>query len=315
MPIASFAVFARRLRYLSWREVFECAWIALICVILLKLAMPTAANALLRPLVLAVPLSIIAAKYLSHLPDALARTRAALTVRDWPGTSLAWLPPELVGLLRLGRAQWRGFACWLLRRPQSALPAGQSLTYLERGAYRTAFVIILLATLFELPLHALVLPLFLHDAASVTLLYVTLLCVLLPAGVLGTLIWVLGDRWLVGPGCHVLDADGLVLRVGARTHGAIPWQAIRACERIAEPATAWCRRHGIHRRDTLLVSPLDKPNTILILNHHSAVRLTHLGAERTALRAVFLYLDRPQVLIERLGAANLQIVKAETHRR
>jgi hypothetical protein len=116
-----------------------------------------------------------------------------------------------------------------------------------------------------------------------------------------TLAWILGDRWLLARGCHVLGADTLELRIGARTQGAIPLQAIRRCERLAEPAAAWCRRHGIERRDTLLASPLDKPNAVLILGEHSRVRLSHLGRERTGLRAVFLYLDRPQMLVDAVG--------------
>lgn len=302
MPLASPAVLAQRLRRLSWREVVERAWIALLCVILLKLVMPAAVKELLRPLVLAVPLSFIAAKDLSHLPDALARTRAALALRGWraalPAIVLAWLPPELVGLLRLGQAQRRGFLNWLCRRARPALPEGTVLAYLEQGAYRTAFVIVLFSTLFEIPLDALVLPLFMHDAGTIRLIHVVLL-----VGALSTLVWALGDRWHVARGCHVLTPRSLELRVGARTHGTIALEAIRRCERIAEPAASWCRRHGVDGRDTLLVSPLDKPNTVLILDHDSPVRLHHLGVERTGLRAVFLYLDRPQVLIGALGEA------------
>jgi hypothetical protein len=300
MPIASPAVLARRLRRLSWREVFERAWIALLCVILLKLVMPAAFSEFLRPLVLAVPLAILAAKDLAHLPDALARTRNARALRDWraalPAMVLAWLPPELVGLLRLDGQMRRGFLNWLCRRQPPALPEGRVLTYLEQGAYRTAFVIVLLATLGEMPLDALIASLFIHDAHKMLLLHGLML-----AGALSTLVWVLGDRWHVARGCHVLTSNSLELRIGARTHGTIPLAAVRRCAAIAEPAAAWCRRHGIEGRDTLLASPLDKPNTVLILDHDSPVRLTHLGRERSGLRAVFLYLDRPQVLIGALG--------------
>ncbi|WP_051971964.1 hypothetical protein [Massilia sp. 9096] len=300
MPIASPAVFAQRLRRLSWREVFERAWIALLCVVLLKLVMPAAVKELLRPLVLAVPLSLIAAKDLSHLPDALARTRAALALPGWratpPAVLLAWLPPELVGLLRLGGAQRRGFFDWLGCRPQPALPEGQALTYLEQGAYRSAFAIVLLATFVELPIDALVLPLFIHDAHEFMLIHALML-----AGAISTLAWVLGDRWHVAHGCHVLTSDSLELRIGARTHGSIPLRRIQACGTIAGPVAAWRRQHGIERRHVLLASPLDKPNTVLILDEDSPVRPTHLGRERTGVRAIFLYLDRPHALIDALG--------------
>jgi hypothetical protein len=295
MPIASPAVFAQRLRHLSWVEVFERAWIALNCVVLLELIMPAGIKHLLRPLVLALPLSIIAIKDLSHLPDALARTRAALALRDWTGTVIAWLPPELVGLLRLDAQMRCGCLAWICRRPQAPLPEGQVLTCLEQGSYRTAFVIVLLATLFEMPLDALIASLFLHDAHKTMLLHGLML-----AGALSTLVWALGDRWHMGRGCHVLTSNSLEVRVGARTHGSIPLHTVRGCERLAEPAASWCRRHGIGRHATLLASPLDKPNTVLILDEDSPVRLTHLGLERTGLRAVFLYLDRPHALIDAL---------------
>jgi hypothetical protein len=48
-------------------------------------------------------------------------------------------------------------------------------------------------------------------------------------------------------------------------------------------------------------SPLDKPNTVLILTADSRVRLTHLGVERSELSCIFLYVDRPQNLIDALA--------------
>jgi hypothetical protein len=153
---------------------------------------------------------------------------------------MAWLPPELVGLLRLDARMRHGFLSWAWRRPQPALPEGQVLTCLEQGSYRAAFVIVL------------------------------------------------------------LTSDSLELRVGARTRGSIPLYAVRSCERLSEAAASWCRRHGIERRATLLASPLDKPNTVLMLDQDCPGRLTHLGLEQTGLRAVFLYLDRPHALIDAL---------------
>jgi hypothetical protein len=79
-------------------------------------------------------------------------------------------------------------------------------------------------------------------------------------GCLSTPVWVLGDRWLVGKGQHVLDDDCLHLRV----------------------------------------SPLDKPNTVLILHSNSPVRLTHMGLEQSGVACVFLYLDSPQALASAL---------------
>jgi len=124
--------------------------------------------------------------------------------------------------------------------------------------------------------------------------------VLMAVACLSSLAWVLGDRWLVGKGQHVLDDDVLHLRVGARTSGSIPRHAIARCEPLTVTMDAWLRQRGIAPRRSLRVSPLDKPNTVLIFNDNSPVRLTHMGVERTGLACVFLYLDSPQALASKL---------------
>lgn len=123
---------------------------------------------------------------------------------------------------------------------------------------------------------------------------------LMLAGALSAIVYMLGDRWLIGAGQHVLTEEALQISIGARTHGSIPLDAIAACERMAEPVASWLKRHGIERRHAIKASPLDKPNTVLILKADSPVRLTHLGVERTGLACVFLYLDRPQELQSRI---------------
>lgn len=286
---------AASLRHASWLDVIRKGWLLLIGGIFIKLILPAHLAHSLRPLFLAAPLLLLVARDLSHLPDALERTREALRTRAWRKLSAAWLPPELVGLICLDRALRLGFLNWLLRRPRPEAPAGHAFSYLERGSYRTAVAIVLVATFVELPIHAALMPLFVHDAARLHLIHLLML-----ASVLSTLVWVLGDRWLLGAGRHVLTEQGLELRIGARTRGIIPLDAIAACQRIHEPTEGWLRRHGIERRHAVRVSPLDKPNTVLIFSSDSRVRLTHLGVERTGLACVFLYLDRPQDLIHAL---------------
>jgi hypothetical protein len=241
---------------------------------------------------LVAPLLVLLAKDLSQLPDALERTREIYRARAWRKLPAAWLPPELVGLIRLDGELRRGCLNWLLRRPQPQAPAGRAFAYLERGSYRTAVAIVLVSTFVELPIHAAVLPLFVHDPAALRIFHLLML-----AAVLQTLASLFGDRWLIGAGQHVLTEEGLQLRIGARTHGTVPLQAIAACERIDEPVANWLKRRGIERRSAVKASPLDKPNTVLILKPDSRVRLTHLGVERTDLSCVLLYVDRPHDLI------------------
>jgi hypothetical protein len=295
MPVLSLSQHAERLRRLSWRDMFKVAWLTLLGSVALKLIVPAAFKDSVRPLIVVAPLLPFVAKDLAHWPDALARLRAAAAVNAWPRMLTACLPPELLGLLRLDGAMRRGFLNWLRRRPQPALPAGETFGYLERGSYRTAIAIALMATLFELPLDAALMPLFVTDTDTLRLLHL-----LMAVGSLSTLVWVLGDRWLVGRGCHVLGAEGLALQVGARTAGTIPLHAIADCGRIDTSPADWCRRHGIAPRDTLLASPLDKPNAVLILKPDSPVRLSHMGVERTGLACVFLYVDHPHRLCHAL---------------
>lgn len=293
--VAAIPGFAQRLRTMSWRDVAKRAWLLLLGAIALKLAVPAGLEDDVRPLVFIAPLLPFLAKDLSHWPDARARLRAALAARAWRRVLSACWPPELIGLLRVDAAMRHGFVNWLRRRPQPPLPAGATFTYLEQGTYRTGIAIVLMATLFELPLDAAIAPLFITDGHKLLVLHA-----LLALGALSTLAWVLGDRWLVGRGCHVLTEDGLVLRVGARTTGTIPLAAIAGACRIDVAPMAWCRRRGIARHKTLLASPLDKPNAVLILKPDSCVRLVHMGVERSGLDCVFLYVDQPRHLLHAL---------------
>jgi hypothetical protein len=295
MTAALLASHAERLRRTPWTRVARSAWaillIGLFASMLLHAMLPHA----LRRLLLVAPLIPFVAKDLCHLPDALARARAALAARDWAALGVAALPPELVGILRLDGQLRRGFVSWLLRRPQPALPPGQRFGYLERGSYGTVIAIALISTLVELPLNGFIVQLFVKTAHQREVIHV-----LMAVACLSSLVWVLGDRWLVGKGQHVLDDEFLHLRVGARTSGSIPRHAIARCEPLTVTTDEWRRQHGIEPHRSLRASALDKPNTVLILNDNSPVRLTHMGVERTGLACVFLYLDTPQALVSAL---------------
>jgi hypothetical protein len=296
-PLHVLSLRAERLRRTPWLEVIRNAWLLLMsCAVILAILPGHLAHAF-RQLLPAAPLLLLVAKDLSHLPDALDRTREILRSRAWRRLPAAWLPPELVGLFRLDRDLRRGFVQWLLRRPQSQASAGRAFTYLEQGSYRTAVAIVLFSTFIELPIDAAVLPFFVHDAAELKLIRLLML-----TGILSTLAWLFGDRWLVAAGRHVLTEQGLQLQVGARTHGLVPLDAIARCTRLAEPMAPWLRRHGVDARSAVCVSPLDKPNVVLILTSDSRVRLTHLGVERTGLSCIFIYVDRPQDLIAALAS-------------
>ncbi|WP_137172352.1 hypothetical protein [Massilia sp. HP4] len=289
--------FAQTLRATSWRDLAGLGLASLFPVSIVKVFAPDAVKPFLRSAGLAIPLLLMMAKDLAHAPDAWQRLRGAHAARaSWHARVAALLPPELVGMLKLDRLLWIG--CWQRLRRQPApgpLPDGVALGYLERGAYDTATALVFVSLLLELPVHVLLLNLFVKDPNQLALLHT-----LGAAAVLYTLAWVLGDRWHIGAGRHVMTDEELHLRVGARVDGVLPLSAIARLETVDAPLPAWRRRHGVARRDTLLVTPFDQPNCVLVLADDARVDILHWQVKRRLPRHVFLYLDRPELLATRL---------------
>ncbi|WP_312165719.1 hypothetical protein [Massilia timonae] len=285
------------MRTTSWRDLAGWGLAALFLVSIARTLAPDAAKPFLRSLGLSLPLLLLMAKDIAHAPDAWQRLRSAHAARaPWHARVAALLPPELVGMLRLDRLLWIG--CFRRLRRQTAactLPDGVALTYLERGAYGTATAVVFVSLLLELPVHVLLLNLFVEDAGKLALLHV-----LGAVAVLYTLAWVLGDRWHIGAGRHVMTDDALHLRVGARVEGVLPLAAVARLERVDAPLPIWRRRHGVASRDTLLVTPFDKPNCVLVLVDDARIDILHWQARKRLPRYVFLYLDRPELLAARL---------------
>ena len=276
------------LRRTSWLQLAGYAYLGFFMLLLLQLAVPAAMGPVLRKLGLALPLILLAAKDLAHLPDARRRLRAAT---GWGSRIGALLPPELIGMIKLDRLMWPGFAQWLRRRPAAPRPEGVALTTLQRGAYGTAIGAAMVALFIELPIDVGIVNLLVEDGGLRLVIHAVA-----AIGVLYSFAWVLGDRWHIGDGTHVLAGDMLHLRVGVRTQGSIPLSAIERVETVTEAPERWRRRHGIHRADTLLVTPFDKPNCVLVLRADADVTLMHWQVCRKAPRHVLLYLDRPELL-------------------
>lgn len=288
---------ATSLRRASWLQLAGYGYLAFLILILVRQALPAGLSAALRPFGLVLLLALLVAKDLAHAPDAIRRFHAA---SRWPERITAFLPPELVGMFRLDRLMWTGFAQWALRRAHVPVPEGVKLTYLHRGAYGTAIGVVMVALFLELPVNVLLINLWVQDADTRLLIHLVG-CI----GVLYSLAWVLGDRWHVASGCHVLAGDVLHLRVGVRSQGSIALHAIARFERMEEAPERWRRRHGIHAADTLTFTPFDKPNCVLVLKPDAEVTLLHWQVERKAPRYVLLYLDRPELLaghVERAAA-------------
>ena len=296
-PSLRLSILVSTLRAASWRDLAGWGLAALFVISIVKTLVPDAAKPFLRSAGLGLPLLLLMAKDLAHAPDAWQRLRGAHAVRaPWHVHVAALLPPELVGMLRLDRLLWIG--CWRRLRRQPAprtLPHGVGLGYLERGAYGTATAVVFVSLLLELPVHVLLLNLFIEDADQLVLLHA-----LGAVAVLYTLAWVLGDRWYIGAGCHVMTDDALHLRVGVRVDSVLPLAAIARLEMVDAPLPAWRQRHGVTRRGMLLVTPFDQPNCVLVLVDDAQVDILHWQMTKRLPRYVFLYLDRPELLATRL---------------
>lgn len=290
--------FLSTLRTLSWVELGAYAFATFALSQLAILLAPASLKPGMRHVGIALALCLLAAKDIAHAPDAWRRLRAAIAERaPWQRIVAALLPPELARMLKLDRLMWIGCLHRFQRRSRAALPDGVALTYLHRGAYGTASAIALVMVFIELPLDAMIVHLFVKDPSR--LLVIHLLCA---AAALYTLVWVIGDRWHLGAGRHVLTADALHLDVGVRASGVLPLAAIERMESVGEPLPDWRRKHGVGRLETLLVTPFDKPNCVLVLKPEADTAILHWQVRRRVPKYLFLYLDRPELLAARLRA-------------
>jgi len=281
------------LRATTWREIAGVAIGALLLTSIIKALAPDSAKPLLHHAALALPLLLLMAKDIAHAPQAWQRLRSAHAARaPWHAHLTALLPPELSGLCKLDRLLWLG----CLRRVQGnplpvTLPEGVALTYLERGAYNTARAVVFVALLLELPTHALLLHLVIKDPDALLVIHV-----LGALAVLYTIVWVLGDRWHIGAGHHVMTAEALHLHVGVRVEGTLPLAAIARVEPVDLLLPTWRHRHGVARSETLVVTPFDKPNCVLVLHQDVQVDILLHQVTTRLPQYVFLYLDRPALL-------------------
>jgi hypothetical protein len=238
------------------------------------------------------------AKDLVHAPEALARLRLVRAARQGLRHQLAaLLPPGLAGWLRLEREMWRGCWAWIRRRPNSVIrPPGTRLHFLEHGSYGTAVGIVLVAIFGELPVSHLFASLMVGDPALELKVHL-----LLGVASIYSLAWVAGDRWHVLSSFHVIGEDELDLKIGARASVRISLGHIVSASRVNESRAEWCRRHGVNSRDTCVISPIDRPNVVIALSPDAQIPMSLFGQDRAAPPYIFLYVDRPELLLARLA--------------
>jgi hypothetical protein len=286
-----------RLRETPWSTVLGFAYFILIVALVLKFALPAALRGHLGRSFLVAPLLPLMAKDLAHLPELFQRVRAATASRaGCRALACAFFPPTFFALLRLDREMRCGFVAWLCRRPLPARPPGQAFTFLERGSYPTAVALVLVSAFGELPVLGIGLSHFVHDPARRLLLHL-----ILGGTCAYGLVWILADRRAVRASAHVLDGACLDLQVGVRTRCRLPVEAIARCERVDESRERWCAQRGVKPSHTLVVTPIDRPNCVLVLAPGADVCASHWGGERGGFACIFLYVDRPEALAAALS--------------
>jgi hypothetical protein len=288
----------RSLRDTRWLSLIGYAFSFFLVGTLLLFLVPAGLRPYVKRLPVVAALLLFVAKDFAHFPDLVDRLRrAALRPARWRAILAALPPTELVGLVRVDRAQWRGFIAWVRRSPKPPRPDGSQFTFLERGSYPTLVGIMLVCICVEVPIDIGILSLFVKDPHARQLIHIVL-------GILTaySLVWVLGDRWLVRGSNHVLTASELDLQVGARLTGRIPLAALTRSEPLTQSRAEWCKRRGHALADTVLVSPIDRPNVVLTLAPGNGVSLLEWGCERTGPACVFLYVDRPGLLLAALAS-------------
>jgi hypothetical protein len=199
------------------------------------------------------------------------------------------VPAEAIGMVRLLLITIDGCIAWATRRPFPKRPDGQRFDDRREGFYDAMFFLNAVPFVVELPLSILFLsgvhnPWMHVGVHSAELLLLVLL---------------LGDRWLVRAGGHVLTDTALDLCAGARAAARLPLDAIVGAERLDKKTSyaEWRRGHGARRAETGLVSILDGANVVITLRPDLQLRWRHLQVERPMPRHLFVYVDDPAVLV------------------
>jgi hypothetical protein len=243
-------------------------------------------------------LVLVALRWLAGLPDGARRAHVARSKgRWWPSRLVLLLvPSEWIGVLRLLVVTAGGCLAWMFRRRPAPRPVGRRLEDRRKGFYDTLFAMNVISLMTEVP----VLLLILSSVAGRPAVH-------LAAHALEVLaiVGILGDRWLVRAGGHVLTSTHLDLRAGARASACIPLQAIAAIEVLGKKTrpAAWCREHDVHRADTGTVSVLDAPNIVITLHPGAQLTWSRFQAEHAMPRHLFLYLDDPSSLAPAVAEA------------
>ncbi|MBG6082890.1 hypothetical protein [Rubrivivax gelatinosus] len=233
--------------------------------------------------------ALVTLRWMAWLPE--GRQRAARTKRSpWVRIAILLIPGEFVGLCRWLVVTAGGCLSWILRRPPPPRPPGRPIEDRRKGVYDGLMVLNLVSFVPEIPITLMLL----SSVQGHLLVHV-----LVHTAEVLAIVLLLGDRWLVRAGGHVLTRTHLDLRVGARAAARLPIEDIAHAERLDKKTSyrAWCRSHGTVLRETGVISVFDDPNLVLSIRPGAALCWTRFQFERPLPRHLFVYVDDPAALI------------------
>jgi hypothetical protein len=206
------------------------------------------------------------------------------------------VPTELVGVMRLLAMTLAAGVLWLLRRPVPRRPPGLLLEDRRKGFYNALFAMNVVGAITEIPLSFLILPGLVPEEG--VRIAVHCLEVLLNLAILG-------DRWLVDAGGHILTGSRRLLCAGLRASADVPISEILEIDVVPKSMSlaAWSRSRGLDPWDAGVISVLDGPNVALQLVSGPLKTWTRLQAERPRPSCLFLYVDDPAALVRMIATA------------
>jgi hypothetical protein len=206
------------------------------------------------------------------------------------------LPAELLGVVRLVALTLAAGVLWLLRRPVPPRPPGVVLEDRRKGMYDTIFAMNVVGAITEIPLSILLMPGLVPDEGLRVALHCTEVLLNLA---------IVGDRWLVNAGGHILTGSRLVLRAGLRASADVPLAEILKIDVVPKSTSLaeWSRSRGLDRFDAGVISVIDSPNVALRLASVAERTWTRWQSERARPGCLFVYVDDPEGLVRRVTAA------------
>lgn len=257
--------------------------------------------------VLTMIIALFTWKLVVETPESLARSaHARREGRSLFDQARAFVPPEILGVLRFEHAQHRGFLSWLLRRsPISEPVTSEHFEHHRKSQYSTVLIIVLLSCVVELPLSGLLVEALVEDPIRRQYIHWFVLAV-----IAYTIVWLIGDRYAVQSSKSKVKKDGLELRIGERFLADIPWSAVMGASRItqvkelSEARGKWLRRNGFDPEATVIGTPVDPPNVAILLDKTGAAHIEKFKIRRAGVQHLLIYIDESERFI---GAVHKQL--------